>query len=111
MFGSRIHKQKEYCLSVAQILTSRYQSRNCDGMQIERTSDMKNVLEEVALNHRSWLLLGLPVLSCLLGSTSSEVIDFHIWFPRLSDAIEAKHVRIPFAASRDQIHHRISMLL
>ena len=27
-----IHRQKEYCLSVAQILTSRYQSRIDDGM-------------------------------------------------------------------------------
>ena len=46
-----IHRQKEYCLSVVQILTSRYQSRIDDGMEIERTSDMKNVLEEVALNN------------------------------------------------------------
>ena len=44
-----IHRQKEYCLSVAQILTSRYQSRiHDDEMQIDCTSEMINVLEEVA---------------------------------------------------------------
>ena len=31
-FVHRIHKQKEYCLSIAQILTSRYQSWIDDGM-------------------------------------------------------------------------------
>ena len=50
-FIQGIHKQKEYCLSVAQILTSRYQSRIDDGMQIERTSDMINVPEEAARNN------------------------------------------------------------
>ena len=34
---------------------------------------------------------------------NSEEIDFHVWFfPRLSDAIEATHIRSPFAASRDK---------
>ena len=46
-----IHRQKEHCLSVAQILTSRYQSRIDDGMLIDCTSDMIIVLEEVALNN------------------------------------------------------------
>ena len=32
LFVSRINGQKEYCLSVARILTSRYQSRIDDGM-------------------------------------------------------------------------------
>ena len=42
--------QKEYCLSVAQILTSWYQSRIDDGMYVDCTSDMRNVLEEVPRN-------------------------------------------------------------
>ena len=40
VFVHGIHKQKEYCLSVAQILTSRYQSRIDDGMYIDCTTDM-----------------------------------------------------------------------
>ena len=51
VFVHGIHKQKEYCLSVAQTLTSRYQSRIDDGMQIDCTSDMINVLEEAARNN------------------------------------------------------------
>ena len=47
-----IHRQKEYCLSVVQILTSKYQSRIDDGMQIDCTSEMINVLEEVARNNK-----------------------------------------------------------
>ena len=51
VFVHGIHRQKEYCLSVARTLTSRYQTRIDDGMQIDCTSDMINVLEEVALNN------------------------------------------------------------
>ena len=51
IFVHGIHKQKEYCLSVVQILTTRYQSRIDDGMQKDCTSDMINVLEEVARNN------------------------------------------------------------
>ena len=44
-------RKNTVCL-FSQILTSQYQTRICDGMQIESTSDMVNVLEEtVALNH------------------------------------------------------------
>ena len=50
-FVSRINKQKEYCLSLARTLTSRYQSRVDDRMKIERTSNMVNLLEEVARNN------------------------------------------------------------
>ena len=46
-----IHKQKEYCLSVAQIVTSPYQSRIDDGILIDRTSDMINVLKETVQNN------------------------------------------------------------
>ena len=57
VFVHGIYRQKEYCLSVAQILTSRYQSRVDDGMQIDCTSDMY------------WKkLLGISTLSCKLGS-------------------------------------------
>ena len=42
IFVHGIHKQKEYCLSVVQNLTSKYQSRIDDGTQIDCTSDMTN---------------------------------------------------------------------
>ena len=48
----RIHRQKEYCLSVAHPLTSTHQSKADDRMQINCTSDMIFVMEEVALNNR-----------------------------------------------------------
>ena len=52
VFVHGFQRQREYCLSVAQILTSRYQSRIDDRMSIDCTSDMINVLEVVALyNH------------------------------------------------------------
>ena len=44
-------RQEEYCLSLARILTSRYQSRVDDRMKIESTSNMVNMLEESARNH------------------------------------------------------------
>ena len=50
VFIHGIHKQKDYRLSVVQILTSKYQSPLDDGMQIDCTSDVQNVLEEVAFN-------------------------------------------------------------
>ena len=51
IFVHRIHRQKEYCLPVVQILTSKYEFRTDDRMQIDCTSDMIYVLEEVALNN------------------------------------------------------------
>ena len=51
IFVHGIDKQKEYCLSIAQILSSRYQPRIDDGMLIDCTSDMINVLVEVARNN------------------------------------------------------------
>ena len=50
-FLSGINGQKEYCLSLARTLTSRNKSRTDDRMQIERTSNMVNVLQESARNH------------------------------------------------------------
>ena len=43
--------QKEYRLSLARILISKYQSIVDDRMQMTRTSNMVNVLEEVARNN------------------------------------------------------------
>ena len=51
VFVHGVHRQEEYYLSFAQTLTSRYQSRTDDGMHIDCTSDMTNVLEEVARNN------------------------------------------------------------
>ena len=48
---SGTHREEAHCLSVVQILTSKYQSRLDDGMLIYCTSDMINVLEKVALNN------------------------------------------------------------
>ena len=50
-FVHRINKQKEYCLSLARILTSRYESRVDGRMKIERTSNKVNILQEIARNH------------------------------------------------------------
>ena len=40
-------------------------------------------------------------------STSSEVFDFHIWFSPGFMCSSGKHIGVPYAASRDQIHHRL----
>ena len=40
-------------------------------------------------------------------STSLEVIDFYIWFSLAFWCNRGKHIRIPCAASRDQIHIRL----
>ena len=44
-FVHKVNKQEEYCLSLARILTSKYQSRVDDRMKIERTSNMVNMPE------------------------------------------------------------------
>ena len=51
LFVPRINRQEEYCLSLTQILTSRYKSRVDDRMKIERTSNMVNMLGEIARNN------------------------------------------------------------
>ena len=50
-FVSGINMQEEYCLSLARILTSRYQSVVDDRMKIKRTSNVVNMLEESTLNY------------------------------------------------------------
>ena len=51
IFVSWINRQEEYCLSSAQILTSRYQSVVVKRMKIERASDVVDVMEYSTLNH------------------------------------------------------------
>ena len=51
IFVHGIHKQEEYCLSVGQMLTSKYSTRIDDELQIDCTSDMINVLEAARNNN------------------------------------------------------------
>ena len=51
LFVPGINGQKEYCLSLAEILTSKYQSIVDDRMKIKRTSNMVDMLEENARNN------------------------------------------------------------
>ena len=51
IFVSWINGQEEYCLSSAQILTSRYQSIVDNGVKIECTSNVVDVMEYSTLNH------------------------------------------------------------
>ena len=51
LFVSEINRQEEYCLSLAWILTSRYQSVVDDRMKIKSTSNMVNMMEESTLNY------------------------------------------------------------
>ena len=51
VFVHGIHRREEYRLSFAEIWTSWCQSRTDDRMQIERTYDVINVLEETVLNN------------------------------------------------------------
>ena len=50
-FVPGINRQKEYCLSLTWILTSKYQSIVDDRMKIKSTSNMVNMLEESTLNY------------------------------------------------------------
>ena len=54
-FVHRINKQEKYCLFFARTLISKYSSRIDDRMQIERTSNMLNMLEESALHYNIFL--------------------------------------------------------
>ena len=51
IFVSWINGQEEYCLSSAQILTSRYQSIVDNRMKIECASDVVDVMEYSTPNH------------------------------------------------------------
>ena len=50
-FVSWISGQEEYCLSYAQILTSKYQSIVDNRMKIECASNVVNVMEYSSPNH------------------------------------------------------------
>ena len=55
----------------------------------------------------SWRPIRVSTYSAAAHSNSSEVrSDFQIW-PWAFGCSRGKHVRSPFAASRDQIHHRL----
>ena len=47
LFAFGINRQKENCLSLAEILTSKYQSIFDDRMKIKRTSDVVNMRERI----------------------------------------------------------------
>ena len=51
IFVSWINGQEEYCLSSAQILTSKYQSIVENRMKMERASNVVDVMEYSTLNH------------------------------------------------------------
>ena len=51
IFVSWINGQEEYCLSSAQILTSRYQFIVDNRMKIERASDVADVMEYSTPDH------------------------------------------------------------
>ena len=40
-------------------------------------------------------------------SMSSDVVDLHVWFFSAFWCSSGKHVKIPYAVSRDQFHHRL----
>ena len=71
-FVHRITRQEEHCLSLARILTSRYYSRVDDRMKIERTSNMVNMLEEVARNNNIVLYWKINKIASRLSLKSSE---------------------------------------
>ena len=76
-FVHGIHRKKEYCLSVAPILTSRYQSRmEC---KIDCTSDVINVLEETVRNHDIVLQWRINKIASWMTLKSSEVQDYSWW--------------------------------
>ena len=71
-FVSRINRQEEDRLSLARILTSRYESRVDDRMKIESTSNMVNILEESALNYNIVLQWRINKIASWMSLKSSE---------------------------------------
>ena len=72
-FVSGINKQEEYCLSLAWILTSRYQSIVDDRMKIKSTSYVVNMLEESALNYHVVLQWRINKVASWMSLKSSEI--------------------------------------
>ena len=77
VFFHGIHKQKEYCLSSVQIFWT--QSRIDDGMQIDCTPDMVNVLQEVVRNKCIVLQSTINETSSWMDMKSSEVENRSWW--------------------------------
>ena len=75
IFVSRINRQKEYCLTCAQILTSMYQSIVDNRVKIERTSNVVKMLEESALNYHIVLQWRINKIASWVSLKSSEVKD------------------------------------
>ena len=75
-FVPRVKRQEEYCLSLARILSSRYQSWICDRMKIERTSNMANNLEQFARNHNIVLQWRINQIASWMSLKSSEINDY-----------------------------------
>ena len=70
---SGINRQQEYRLSLAWILTSKYQSIVDDGMKIKRTSYVVNMLEESALNYHIVLQWRINKVASWMSLKSSEI--------------------------------------
>ena len=64
---------KEYCLSLAWILTSKYQSIVDERMKIKRTSDVVNMMKESALNFHIVLQCRINEITSWLSLMSSEI--------------------------------------
>ena len=74
----RIYRQKENCLSLARILTSRFWSRVDDRMKIKRTYNMVSMMEESGLNHHSVLQWMINKIASWMSLKGSEIND-HSW--------------------------------
>ena len=70
---SWINKQKEHCLSFAQILTSRYQSIADNRMKIECASNMINVREYSSSNQHIVLQRWITEIASRMSLKSTEV--------------------------------------
>ena len=72
---SWINGQEEYCLSSAQILTSRYQSIVDNRVKIERASNVVDVMEYSTSNHYIVLYRRINKIVSRVSMKSSEVKD------------------------------------
>ena len=72
-FCHRIHTQKEYCLFVAQSLSSQYESWIDDWTHIDRTSDMTNAFEETFRHHDMVLQWRINKIASWMIVENSEV--------------------------------------
>ena len=72
-FVSGINRQEEYCLFLAWILTSKYQSVVDDRMKIKRTSNVVDMLEESTLNYHIVLQWRINEITSWMTLKSSKV--------------------------------------